>query len=40
MLTLRPPGSYKKMNLEIGKGYRKDEDRFRKICEMAEGYLP
>ena len=32
--------AHKKMNLEIGKGYRKDEDRFRKICEMAECYLP
>ena len=32
--------THKMMNLEIGKGYRKDEDRFRKICEMAECYLP
>ena len=32
--------AHKNMNQKIGKGSRKDEDSFRKICEMAECYLP
>lgn len=32
--------AHKNMNQKIGKGSRKDEESFRKICEMAECYLP